>query len=70
VGAGLFENLPERCVASRGNAAGEARMREPVRDHRPDLARRRALEAAMIKAVGQRRAGGGANGRSSPAALH
>jgi len=32
VGAGLFENLPERCVASRGNAAGEARMREPVRD--------------------------------------
>ena len=32
MGAGLFENLPERCVASRGNAAGEARMREPVRD--------------------------------------
>jgi hypothetical protein len=32
VGAGFFENLPERCVASRGNAAGEARMREPVRD--------------------------------------
>jgi transposase len=32
VGAGLFENLPERYVASRGNAAGEARMREPVRD--------------------------------------
>jgi len=32
VGAGLFENLPERCVASRGNATGEARMREPVRD--------------------------------------
>jgi len=32
VGAGLFESLPERCVASRGNAAGEARMREPVRD--------------------------------------
>ena len=32
VGAGLFENLPERCVARRGNAAGEARMREPVRD--------------------------------------
>ena len=32
MGAGFFENLPERCVASRGNAAGEARMREPVRD--------------------------------------
>jgi transposase len=32
VGAGLFEDLPERCVASRGNAAGDARMREPVRD--------------------------------------
>ncbi len=32
MGAGLFENLPERCVASKGNAAGEARMREPVRD--------------------------------------
>jgi transposase len=29
---GLFENLPQIPTASRNNAAGEARMREPVRD--------------------------------------
>src|SRR5260221_4729030 len=29
---GLFENLPETPVANRSKAAGEARMREPVRD--------------------------------------
>lgn len=28
----LFENLPKICVAPKTNAAGEARMREPVRD--------------------------------------
>ena len=31
-GEGLFDDLPETPVAGRSKAAGEARMREPVRD--------------------------------------